>query len=112
MKKSILLFCLTCSLALLSQITSADSLRCEGKLVDRGDTKADVSNICGSPDITDTYCRPTTRRSVDSEGKEIFIESCDQVDIWSYKSESGGLWKHVYFTQGQVIDIRNGERIN
>ncbi len=112
MKKSILFFGLISSFLLFSQTTSADSLRCEGKLVDTGDTKADVSSICGSPEITDTYCKPTTRRIIDSDGKETFVESCYQVDIWSYKSESGRFWKHVYFTQGQVIDIRNGERIN
>ncbi len=112
MKKSISVFCLISSLSLLSHMALADSLRCEGKLVDIGDTKADTSSICGSPEITDSYCEPVTRRTRDLEGKEVIVESCDQVDIWSYKSESGGLWKHVYFAQGRVIRIRNGERIN
>lgn len=112
MKKTISLFCLISSLTFLSNIASADSLRCEGRLVDTGDTKADVSGICGSPDITDAYCEPTTRHTLDSEGKETIIESCNDIDIWSYKAESGGLWKHVYFSQGKVIDIRSGERVN
>lgn len=112
MKKSISVFCFISSMSVLSHITMADTLRCEGRLVDIGDTKADTSSICGSPEITDSYCKPTTRRTLDSEGKEVIVESCDQVDIWSYKSESGGLWKHVYFAQGRVIEIRNGERIN
>lgn len=112
MKKSLTLFGLISSLTLLSHLAQADSLRCEGRLVDLGDTKADVTGICGSPDITDSYCEPTTRRALDSTGKETIIESCDQVDIWSYKAESGGLWKHVYFSQGKIISIRNGERVN
>jgi Protein of unknown function (DUF2845) len=112
MKKSFSVLCLISSVCLLSNIVLADSLRCEGRLVDTGDTKADVSGICGSPQITDSYCEPTTRRTLDSSGKETIIESCDQVDIWSYKAESGGLWKHVYFSQGKVVDIRSGERVN
>ncbi|MBK8186138.1 MAG: DUF2845 domain-containing protein [Cellvibrio sp.] len=112
MKKYLTVFGLISSLCLLSHVTQADSLRCEGRLVDPGDTKADVTGICGSPEITDSYCEPTTRSTVDSTGKETIIESCDPVDIWSYKAESGGLWKHVYFSKGKVTDIRNGERVN
>lgn len=108
MKKSILLFVI----AVISPITSADSLRCGGRLVDTGDIKADVTSICGTPEITDSFCKPTTRRTIDIHGNETLLESCDTVDIWSYKAESGNLWKHVYFMQGQVIEIRNGERIN
>jgi hypothetical protein len=108
MKKSILLFIVL----LIPSLASADSLRCKGRLVDTGDTKADVSSICGAPEIIDSFCKPVTRSTHDTEGNETLTESCDMVDIWSYQAESGGLWKHVYFMQGQVIDIRNGERIN
>lgn len=108
MKKSILLFVI----ALISPMTSADSLRCHGRLVDTGDTKADVTSLCGTPEITDSFCKPITRRTLDTSGNETLIESCDTVDIWSYQAENGGLWKHVYFMQGRVIEIRNGERIN
>ncbi len=112
MKKSCSLLFLALSLCILSNLVLANSLRCGGRLVDLEDTKAEVSDLCGSPDITESYCEPSIRRITDSEGKETLIESCQQIDIWSYKAESGGLWKHVYFSQGKVIEIRSGERVN
>lgn len=112
MKKSFTVLSLISFLCFCSNSALANSLRCDGRLVDTGDTKADVTDLCGSPDMTDSYCEPTTRRTLDSQGKETIIESCNDVDIWSYKPDRGGLWKHVYFSQGKVIDICSGERVN
>ena len=111
MSKSLSLIC-TLGIFLFSQSVFADSLRCNGRLVDIGDTKTDLTSLCGLPPMTDAYCEPTTRSTRDSDGKEVILESCNDVEIWSYQPKSGGLWKHVYLSQGKVKNIRNGERLN
>lgn len=103
-------FCITTILA-FSHPTFASSLRCGTQLVDIGNTKADVTSLCGSPEITDSYCKPILRKNYDSHGHELLTESCEDIDVWSYNQGAGTFWKHVYFTQGKVIDIQSGERV-
>ncbi len=99
------------SLVIFSSAGFAETLRCEGQLVDIGNTKADVTSLCGSPEITDSYCKPVTRKQYDSEGRELLTESCEDIDVWSYNQGTGTFWKHVYFAQGRVTDIQSGERV-
>ena len=102
---------LIASLVIFTTPSFADSLRCEGQLVDLGNTKADVTSLCGSPLMTDSYCKPITRKQYDSEGRELITESCEDIDVWSYNQGTGTFWKHVYFAQGRVVDIQSGERV-
>jgi hypothetical protein len=102
---------LIASLAIFTTQSFANSLRCEGQLVDLGNTKADVTSLCGSPLMTDSYCKPITRKQYDFEGRELITESCEDIDVWSYNQGTGTFWKHVYFAQGRVVDIQSGERV-
>lgn len=104
------IFCITTLLA-FSHPALAISLRCGSQLVDIGNTKADVTSLCGSPAITDSYCKPVARKSYDSHGHELLTETCEDIDVWSYNQGTGTFWKHVYFAQGKVIDIQSGERV-
>lgn len=103
-------FCMA-ALLIFSNPSLANSLRCGTRLVDIGNTKADVTSLCGAPEITDSYCKPVARKSYDSHGHELLTESCEDIDVWSYNQGTGTFWKHVYFAQGKVIDIQSGERV-
>lgn len=99
------------SILLISAQSFADTLRCEGRLVDIGNTKAEVTSLCGAALMTDSYCKPITRKQYDSEGRELITESCEDIDVWSYNQGTGTFWKHLYFAQGRVVDIQSGERV-
>jgi hypothetical protein len=104
---------------IIAGVAQADSLRCGTKLAQIGHTKADVIDICGSPTYTDSYCEPlTTNLQVQAQQQgdnniqnNIAIQSCRNIDIWTYKPGSGQLTAHFYFTEGKLRKIERGERI-
>ena len=103
----------------ISGTAQADSMRCGTKLAQVGHTKADVTDICGSPIYTDSYCEPlTTNLQVQANQQgdnniqnNIAIQSCRNIDIWTYKPGSGQLTAHLYFVEGKLRKIERGERI-
>lgn len=98
---------------------NADSMRCGTRLAQVGHTKADVTEICGSPNYTDSYCEPLTTNlqiQANQQGdnniqNNIAIQSCRNIDIWTYKPGSGQLTAHLYFVEGKLRKIERGERI-
>lgn len=98
---------------------SADSLRCNGQLASLGDTKADIVDICGEPMSTDSFCEPNTinngpqgiQNGDNNVQHNVSIQSCTQVDVWTYNPGKGKLMTHLYFSQGQLRTIRYGNRV-
>lgn len=107
------------SLTLIIQGTNAESLRCNGKLASLGDTKAEVIHICGEPLSTDSFCEPTTvssgpqgiQNGDNNVQHNLSIQTCTQVDIWTYNPGHGKFVTHLYFSQGQLQAIRYGSRV-
>jgi hypothetical protein len=105
---------------LMAAQVQAESLRCQGKLAQIGDTKFDVSDKCGDPVATDHYCQPLNTPALieayqgGNQNLQINIasQSCADVDIWTYKPGKGRFITHLYFYQGQLVDIKYGDRIN
>jgi hypothetical protein len=97
----------------------ADSLRCGTKLAQIGHTKAEVTEICGSPIYTDSYCEQLTinlqvqaqQQGDNNIQNNIAIQACRNIDIWTYKPGSGQLVTHMYFAEGKLRKIERGERI-
>ncbi len=108
---------LMCTLG-FSLASNADTFRCERKLASVGDTKADVLEKCGEPQLIDSFCRPIvsgaqleTRNSQGDTNTVIAANSsCENVDIWTYKRGTGHFMAHLYFSQGQLQEIKRGER--
>lgn len=104
---------------IISTSAIAESLRCAGRLANIGDTKADIVEICGEPIVTDSYCEPSTLNT-EPQGTQngnyntqnnIAIQTCINVDIWTYNPGKGKFITHLYFTQGQLRNIRYGNRV-
>jgi hypothetical protein len=91
---------------------SAETLRCKGDIVQVGDTKATVTQKCGSPAMTDSFCEKTERRIRDSSGKVAFIETCENVDIWTYNPGKGQFWTNLYFAEGELREMKYGKRVD
>lgn len=105
--------------ALLANSAQADSMRCGTKLAQVGHTKADVTEICGSPTYTDSFCEPlATNLQIQAQQNgdnniqnNIAIQSCRNIDIWTYHPGSGQLIAHLYFAEGKLRKIERGDRI-
>ena len=108
------------SLALASLGARAESFRCGKKLVEIGDTKADVISLCGAPLLTDHYCEPVTSNlqiQAQQQGdnniqNNIAIQACQDVDIWTYQLDKGQLTRHLYFSAGKLRHIEVGGRVD
>lgn len=98
-------------LCLLGENTQAESLRCKGDIVEIGDTKADVVQKCGQPEITDTYCEKTRKQIMHPNGEITSYESCDNIDVWTYNPGYGQFWTNLYFSQGKLRDMKYGDRV-
>ncbi len=107
-----------CLFLLLAQYIWADSLRCENKVITLGETKADVLATCGDPQLIDSYCRPLVSAfQVQQQGSQdtsttttLTNTNCENVDIWTYNRGQGHFAAHLYFAQGQLQEIKRGER--
>ncbi len=104
-------------LTVLCSAPHAESLRCGTKLIHIGETKAEVVERCGEPIATDSYCEPialTNTQGVqigdNSIQNNIAINSCTDIDIWTYKPGSGKFITTLYFSQGHLQAIRYGSR--
>ncbi len=98
-------------LSLFTAFTAAESLRCNGDIVDIGDTKAEVVTKCGNPKITDSYCEKSEQQIRQSDGKVAVIDSCENVDIWTYNPGKGQFLTNLYFAQGKLREMRYGDRV-
>lgn len=103
---------------IFSSAATADSLRCDGQLAKIGETKAEIIDKCGEPVMTDQYCEPLANaqpQGVQSGSNNvqnnIAINSCENVDIWTYNPGSGKFWTNLHFRRGELIFIRYGGRI-
>jgi len=101
----------------LAPLSVADSFRCEQKIASQGDTKADVLEKCGEPQLIDSFCQPIISgiqaQATDTSGtttNSITTTSCENVDIWTYKRGSGRFITHLYFSRGQLQEIKLGDR--
>ena len=90
---------------------NAESLRCKGDIVDIEDTKAEVIQKCGNPEMTDSFCEKSYKNIMQSNGKVTVIESCENVDIWTYNPGKGQFLTNLYFAQGKLREMRYGDRV-
>ncbi len=100
----------------------ADSMRCGTKLVDTGDTKADVLMRCGEPMLKEVL-RSNTRYRFRSDSDIKNGENTDRDEIrflnetteideqWTYNPGWGKFLQLVIFRGGRVESIKDGPRV-
>lgn len=103
---------------LITTASHAESLRCGSQLAHIGETKADILEKCGDPVMTDSYCEPIAvsqpqgvQNGNNNVQNNIAISTCENVDIWTYNPGSGKFMTHLYFSRGQLQNIRYGKRV-
>lgn len=101
----------TCLAILLSHSVTAESLRCNGDIVEVGDAKVDVFRKCGEPVLKDSYCEKTLAKVKQINGSYNTVERCDNVDVWTYNPGKGQFWTNLYFSEGKLREMRYGDRV-
>ncbi len=110
--KNVIPCCLTTIFfALLTGQANAESLRCNGDIVEINDTKAEVVVKCGNPEMTDSYCEKSAQKIRQSDGSLTLVENCENVDIWTYNPGKGQFLTNLYFAQGKLREMRYGDRV-
>lgn len=102
---------LVCLLVLLAHSAKAESLRCNGDIVEVGNAKVDVYRKCGEPVFKDTFCEKIPIKVKQSDGTFNIIEHCEYVDVWTYNPGKGQFWTNLYFSQGRLREMRYGDRV-
>lgn len=95
----------------LNYSAHAESLRCNGDIVEIGDPKVDVYRKCGEPALKDAYCEKTPMRIKLANGGYDVIEHCEDIDVWTYNPGKGQFWTNLYFSQGKLREMRYGDRV-
>lgn len=86
---------------------SADSIRCDGRLVSVGDTSVTLRARCGAPDHLARY--PVLRTTVatpsaSSLGSRVRAVE-EEVQLWTYVGDPGDLWRLVRVRRGVVESV-------
>lgn len=104
------------AIAISPTVASAQSLRCKGDLAQIGDSKATIVQKCGEPVYKDSFCKPVDRRPgvhVPGQpgGTTININTCEQVEEWTYNPGYGQFMTMLQFEAGELKRIKYGDRV-
>jgi hypothetical protein len=101
MKKGFLFFGLLAAFFLAGGVEPAFGLRCAGKIIDSGNTKAEVREFCGEPTCTRKPGTVFVRK-----GGIYWPMAADEE--WIYNFGTGKLVRFIRFYQGKVVFIDSG----
>lgn len=91
----------------------SETLRCNGHIIETGDSRLSVRYHCGEPLLQDSYCAPVYYSPGFQLVPEPFASSvvpCLVVDEWLYDRGPGNLAATVRFRAGVVLSITYGAR--
>lgn len=99
----------------LDSRASANGMRCDNKIVDRGDTAYQVKSLCGPPDdARQRIERRSVRRVVQvpcATGRcSVVVEDMIEVAVeeWLYDFGPQRFIQHLTFEEGKLVDVQSG----
>jgi hypothetical protein len=105
MTKRIMLAVVAC----LPALAAAQSLRCGGKIIGEGASRAEVTASCGNPvqvDQKSVYYRPIASTGNQANpGVASTVEV--QVEVWTYNFGPNRLMQRIRFEDGLVVRIES-----
>ena len=111
------IFSIICVLLFQNDVGADSYLRCQGRLVSIGDTKADVLEKCHHPDKRDQWeenHNNTVSQIFDYKtGRYIApkpIKQPIQMECWTYNMGANKFIRYLYFQNGELIKIETGEK--
>ena len=94
-------------------LAHSETLRCNGHIVETGDSRLSVRYHCGEPLLQDSYCASVYYAPGFQRVPEPFASAvvpCLVVDEWLYDRGPGNLAATVRFRTGVVLSITYGPR--
>lgn len=91
----------------------SETLRCNGRIIEAGESKVSVRYHCGEPLLKDVFCAPLYFSPSFRLVPEPFastIVPCQQIEEWLYDRGVGNLVATVRFRTGVVLSINYGAR--
>ena len=108
---------LICVLLFQNDVAADSYLRCQGRLVSIGDTKAEVLDKCDHPDKRDQWeedNNSTISQIYDYKTERYIapkrIEKPIRMERWTYNIGANKFIRYLYFQNGELIKIETGER--
>ncbi len=114
--------CLTVFLLLnmiQTNMAHAWSLRCDGELIDKGDTTYEVSSRCGQPDHKEIryeeryHEKPDTyvirKRNDDYSTSPFLVKKIVKIETWTYNFGTTRFMYYLTFEDGKLVDIQTGD---
>ena len=92
--------------ACIPALGMAQSLRCDGKIISGGATRAEVAAFCGEPvqvDQKSAYYRPIASSTGNLPNPVIEV----QVEVWTYNFGPNRLMQRIRFEDGVVARIES-----
>lgn len=111
--KSLVRIFLTAGVLALCVPAHSETLRCNGHIVETGDSRLSVRYHCGEPPLQDSYCAPVYYSPGLQLVPEPFASSvlpCLVVEEWLYDRGPGNLAATVRFRAGVVLSVTYGAR--
>jgi hypothetical protein len=112
-----LLLSLICVLLFQNDVAADSYVRCQGRLVSIGDTKAEVLNRCDHPDKRDRWeeNHNSTISQIYNYKTERYIapkriKQPIQMERWTYIMGPNKFIRYLYFQNGELIKIETAER--
>jgi len=97
---------------LWSPAALAETLRCNGRATEVGDSRLTVLTNCGEPKLKDSFCAPVyVAPALQPLPAPVagLVAPCLQVDEWQYDRGPGNLTATVRFQYGRVQSISYGQ---
>ena len=111
--KSLVRICLAAGVLALCLPAHSETPRCNGHIVEPGDSRLSVRYQCGEPLLQDSHCAPVYYAPGFQRVPEPFASAvvpCLVVDEWLYDRGPGNLAATVRFRAGVVQSITYGLR--
>lgn len=106
-----------CILLFQNDVEADPHLRCQGRLVSIGDTKAEVLDKCDHPDKRDQWeegHNRTISQIYDYKTERYIapkrIEQPIRMERWTYNMGANKFIRYLYFQNGELIKIETGKR--
>lgn len=93
--------------ACVPTLVTAQSLRCDGKIIGQGTTRAKVAALCGDPVQTDQKSVLYQAPGSDSRGNPLVTAVEVQVEVWIYNFGPNRLMQRIRFEDGLVVRIES-----
>lgn len=101
---------------LLPQAAAAQSLRCNGQLVSKGDSPVSLLHKCGDPVYRQPVCVSMLQLGWvvapfrEGSPAAILAAQCVPMEEWTYDRGPGTFWGLVRIYNGRVESVRDGDR--